>query len=245
MKLAGVKKDVSLHYYPTVVYPLDASPLLRNLSQEEIERVTDGNIQDEENNLQKFFDAFQSCWDKVVVWRGVEIEDELLMMLIAKFAPRDKYPLYEVVLDKEKSLSLTEHIFIKEAHANIDRSATLITDSQLDDLANKYDMLLKQDTGLRIRNTSGGIINVTKESFYPTVYAVLDECTSKGTPLWGTLFINLMRKGIPYHVTNRVLFNMAVDGLLHLRYEKSRRRVKNIPAFWEGLGRGKNAIVER
>ena len=55
MKLAGVKKDVSLHYYPTVVYPLDASPLLRNLSQEEIERVTDGNIQDEENNLQKFF----------------------------------------------------------------------------------------------------------------------------------------------------------------------------------------------
>ena len=38
------------------------------------------------------------------MWRGLEVEDEILMMLIAKFIPRGSYPLYEVVIDKEKTL---------------------------------------------------------------------------------------------------------------------------------------------
>lgn len=245
MKMAGVKKDVSLYFYPTVVYPLDASPLLRNLSKGEMERVTDGIIPDNEYNLQKFIDAIQSRWNNVVVWRGLEVEDEILMMLIAKFIPRGSYPLYEVVIDKGKTLSPVEYIYIKELHDNIESAATFIADSQLDVFAHQYDLLLKQDTGLRIRNTSGEIINVSQDYFYPVVYSVLDELTSKGTPLLGTLFLNLMMKGIPYHLTNKVLFTMAVNGLITLRYEESRRKVRSIPVFWKGLCMGKNTIVER
>ena len=246
MKFAGANKDVCLRFYPTILCPLDASPLLRNTSKEEIDRVINKRYtEDEEYNLHKFIDVIQSSWDKVVVWREDRLNDELLMMLIAKFTPREKYPLYEVVLDEEQSKSYREHLSIKELNDNIDDSAKPLSATQLDELSQKYDLLLEHDTGLHVRNNSGEIANINIEDFYPIVYSIIDDLTSKGTPLWGRTNFSLMMMGYSSYVTEKVLFTMAMNGLIHLRYEKSKRRVKNIPEFWKGLGLGKNAIIER
>ena len=198
-----------------------------------------------EYSLRKFFDVFLSRWDKVVVWRETKIVDELLMMLIAKFAPRNQYPLYEVVLGGSLSAVYPDPNQIADANRDIDNRATLLIPERIESLAEQYDRLLEHDAGMRIRNDAGEIVNVDLDYFVPMVIPLLEESAKDDKTDFGYILFNLCMKGLSYFLSHKVLFEMQKEGLLHIKSKKTGKEISDTDVFWAMRYSNQEIIVVR
>lgn len=249
--LAGSMKHLEMNngrmlcFFPSTFYPLDACHLMKDGSKKELARVTRNHIpKDGDYSIPRFFDTIHSEWDEVYVWHSDNVADEILMMMVAKFAPKGKYPIYEIVLDSYMTNSHHETGYLKEMFGNLGRVAKRLSSKQIEVLSGKFDSLLKNDTGLRIRNKEGEITNVELDHFIETAYSVVDE--NAQNPRYGAIVLGLMGKGVSYNVAHKVLFGMKKRGLLQIRNEKTGKEVRYFSGLWtQNGGLNPNIVVVR
>ena len=235
---ANVNKDKSIISWTNELYSFDSCLLPASDSLTDINKVTEGDLFDS-LVIKNFIDVIQFPWKKVVVWRfDNNLSEDILMMLIAKFAPKDIYPLYEVVLDWHIYFSSQMFNYVRDLYERIDSEASLLTPFQIDYLTEQYDRLLIQDTGMRIKDEDGEIVNVGLDYFYPIVFPI------KRWRKWNKVRHTFIEKGFSDHMTHNILWRMWGKNLFHVKNKKTGKEMKYTRKFWyNSYAWEENAII--
>lgn len=235
---ANANNNKNIIPWPNKAYSFDSCLLPSSDSLTDINKVTDGDLFDA-LVIKNFIDIIQFPWKKVVVWRfDNNLSDDILMMLIAKFAPKDSYPLYEVVLDWDKYFSIQMRSYVRDLYDRIDSAASLLTPFQIDYLTEQYNRLLIQDTGLRIKDEDGEIVNVGLEYFYPMVFPI------KRWRKWNKVRHNFIEKGFSDQMTHNILWRMWGENLFHVKNKMKGKEMKYTRKFWyNSYAWEENAII--